>query len=31
AQGFLIAGKENIDIGEGFWMEDFIMDKLLTA
>ncbi len=31
AQGFLIAGKEDIDIGEGFWMEDFIMDKLLTA
>ena len=29
SQGFTIAGKEDIDIGEGFLMEDYIMDKVL--
>ena len=27
--GFNIVGNENIDIGDGFLMEDFIMEKLL--
>jgi ribosomal protein S18 acetylase RimI-like enzyme len=29
-QGFAITGKEDIDIGEGFLMEDYIMDKVLS-
>ncbi|GAB3996070.1 GNAT family N-acetyltransferase [Spirosoma daeguense] len=28
--GFAVVGQENIDIGEGFLMEDFIMEKPLT-
>ena len=28
-QGFAITGKEDIDIGEGFLMEDYIMDKII--
>ncbi|HEY8938188.1 MAG TPA: GNAT family N-acetyltransferase [Cyclobacteriaceae bacterium] len=28
-QGFVIVGKEDIDIGEGFLMEDYMMDKVL--
>lgn len=27
--GFTVVGQENIDIGDGFLMEDFIMEKLL--
>ncbi|MBD2704115.1 GNAT family N-acetyltransferase [Spirosoma sp. BT702] len=28
--GFLMVGQEDIDIGEGFLMEDFILEKQLT-
>lgn len=27
--GFTIAGEEDIDIGQGYWMNDFIMRKVL--
>jgi diamine N-acetyltransferase len=28
--GFHIVGQEDIDIGEGFWMEDYVMEKGLS-
>ncbi len=29
--GFYVAGEENIDIGNGFLMEDYVMQKLLSS
>jgi ribosomal protein S18 acetylase RimI-like enzyme len=30
-QGFSVTGEEDIDIGNGFWMNDFVMEKQLVV